>query len=505
MAKVLFIENNLRSEKLGIMYISAVLKKANHETKLCRLEEDDLNEMIKTFSPEFIAFSLTTGSHKKIISLAKNIKENNNVKIIFGGPHATFFYNDLLESQADFIVVGQGEKAVLDIVEGNVVERVIKNNLVNLDTLPFPDRSLFYCFEEFRNNPMKNIITYRDCPYSCSYCYNHAWKEMFQKEKFFLQRRSVENVIEEIKEIKKEYFLEKVLFIDDNFLVNESWIENFCVKYKEEINLPFLCSLRANLVNENKLKMLKEAGLEMVNFALESADQEVQKDILNRGNITNKQVIDAISLLKKYNIKIRMQNMIGLPLKESFKDALNTLMFNKKYTVDDSWVSIFQPYPNTKLADYAIKNGFIKGKIEDCIADSFFNESFLDIDHPEETKRLQKWWYFIVKYDIDEKLINFLLKIEFNQEIGNEIQKLRYEFAKKDLYNIKTQEDEKTTYNEEIIKKLESYPNYKFWEQSIKEYKFCYGISEILVKLNLSEELIGELVDLISLNGIIKD
>ncbi len=360
MKRVLIVETDLRNEKLGTMYLSAALKEKGHETLLCWYEKEDMDTLIKSFSPDFAAFSLVTGAHGRSLEIARKIRNDYHIPTIAGGPHATFFSKEIPEDAIDYVVIGQGEKAIVDIVEGRVRDRFSCYKFSDLDKLPFPDRSLFYRYEKFRGNPMKNVITMRDCPNSCSYCYNHSWKKMFTGQKHLMQRRCVDSVIEEIKEIRGKYILEKVLFIDDNFLINDKWVAEFSRKYKKEIGLPFLCSFRVNLLNEEKLKMIRDAGLFMVNFALESADPSVQNGILQRGNIKTEHIIKAIELFGKYDIKCRMQNMIGLPLAESLKDALGTLEFNKKYKVNDSWVSIFQPYPNTRLAEYCMENGFLE-------------------------------------------------------------------------------------------------------------------------------------------------
>lgn len=497
MKRVMFVETDLRNEKLGIMYLSAALKKNGHETILCQYEKESMAALIKAFSPDFIAFSLVTGAHRRSLEIAREIKKNFNLTTIVGGPHATFFANELPEDTVDFVVVGQGEKAIVDIVEGRAHGRVIRTDFSNLDEIAFPDRALFYSHKEFRDNPMKNIITTRDCPYSCSYCYNHSWKEMFRGQKYFMQRRSVANVIAEIKELRKHYILEKVLFIDDNFLINDSWVEEFSDKYAREIGLPFLCSFRVNLLDEDKLKRLRDAGLFMVNFALESADPFVQTEILHRGNIKNEDVIRAIELFRKYGIKCRMQNMIGLPVRESLKEALATLEFNKRHRVDDSWVSIFQPYPNTRLADYCLKHGFLEGSEKDSVAESFFDESLLKIDNKEKIKRLQKWWFFMVKYNLSDKLIDVILKIEINDVLSRSLQDLRYKLSRKYLYEIDKEDNGLFRYeHEEILKRFGSDSNFNIWKHIIEKYNTCEELSKILLKLDISQEIAGELYNM---------
>ncbi|MDD2733774.1 MAG: radical SAM protein [Desulfuromonadaceae bacterium] len=484
MAKILFIESDLRNEKLGIMYLSAALKKAGHDTQMCWVEREDIHDLMPSYAPDFIAFSLTTGAHKSLLALAAELKQKYPVKVVVGGPHATFFAEEIPEEAADYVVIGQGEKALVDIVGQSVQQRVISYDLNDLNEMAFPDRELFYRFTEFRDNPMKNVITCRDCPYSCSYCYNHTWKEKFRGQPHFLQRRCVDNVLAELSEIKKRYLVEQFLFIDDNFLFNRDWVKEFCLRYPVEIGLPFLCSFSLNLFDEEVLTDLKNAGLFMVNFALESADPVVQREILNRGHVKNEHIEKGIKLLQSYGIKTRMQNMIGLPVRNSLEDALNTLAFNQKNKVDDSWASIFQPYPNTKLAAYCAEKGFSDPGNTTC-ADSFFDKSCLDIDHPDEIKRLQKWWYFIIKNDIPEAVVKNILLLDFDEQVGNELQNLRYSFSRNYLYGLNDLNQQLEHNWERIRTDFSRHKNFNVFKKLIRQYALCYGLVEIFMKIKI--------------------
>ncbi len=482
MARILFIESELRNEKLGIMYLSAALRQGGHETLLCWIEREDVHELIAGFRPDFLAFSLVTGSHEAMLTLAAELRTRYGLKVIVGGPHATFFHAEIPERSADAVVIGQGERAMLDIVEGRALGRVVQYDLANLDTLPFPDRELFYRYPEFRDNPMKNVISCRDCPYSCTYCYNHAWKEKFKTQANFLQKRSVGNVIAEIRDIKARYPLEQVIFIDDNFLLKRAWIEDFCRRYPQEIGLPFLCCFSLNLLDEDLLLQLKKAGLVMVNFALESADPVVQKDILNRGHIKNEQIVHAIRLLRKHKIKTRMQNMIGMPVAAPLQDALNTLDFNRRNRVDDSWVSILQPYPNTRMAEYCVRHGFITGE-EVSYAPSFFDRSCLKINDADRINRLQKWWYFAIKYKLPDQILRQLLDLELSEGAANALLLLRFEFSKKYLYAILAAPSLLRHNSRQIIQQHGLKASFAHFWPIIERYRLCNGLADILMTL----------------------
>ncbi len=441
MSKVLFLEKKLRNEKLGLMYLSSALKNAGHDTKLTQTDVEDIYDTVKEYKPDFIAFSISTGEQDYALKTSRNIKNSySNVKSIFGGPHPTFFPEIAHESGVDYVVCGPGEKTIVDIVEGKTSEIVTKSPLIkDINKLSHPDRDIIYRFDDFRNNPMKNVITQRDCPYSCAYCYNHGWRELFASEKSkMFQRKSVSKTIDEIKQIKNNYPLEKILFIDDSFILkkNDEWVKEFCESYGREVDMPFLCSVRANFIDESTVEMMNDAGLEMVNFALETVDPEIRRTVLNRKNISNKDITNAIKLFKKYDIRCRMQNMIGLPIEDPLGEAINTLKFNLENMVTDSWASLFQPYPRTALAKYCLENGFIDDiSLENC-ANSFYDESRINIPDKDKLGRLQKWWYFIVDNSLPLELIDVILEIPLTEKNKEDLKNLRFEFNRKKLYGL---------------------------------------------------------------------
>lgn len=438
--RVLFIEQNLRNEKLGIMYLSASLKKHGHHAELVQIDKGDLDDKIQDYHPDFVAFSIATGEHIYALQIAQEVKKRYGIPNIFGGPHCTFFPEFIDEPDIDFLISGQGEQAIVDIVEGHVKPGFVKGSIANyLDDLSFPDRDIFYQYKEFRDNPMKNVITSRACPYRCSYCFNHSYLALTKidgETKKWFNRRSIENVVAEVNEIRDRYPMEQILFIDDSFIQGRSWLNAFLDGYTKQVQLPWMCSLRINCLDDQLAERLFDSGLVMVNYALESADPEIQQRLLNRGHISNSDVIRAISLFNRFGVRARMQNMIGLPLANPLEDALNTLQFNLNHRVTDSWCSIFQPYPRTALGQYCIDHGYISEDQLSSCADSFFDESRLNIPDKRELYALQKLWYFIVEGNIPLDLVQILIQGDFTPRIGAQLQELRFRCSRKKLYDI---------------------------------------------------------------------
>lgn len=493
--RILFVEHNLRNEKLGIMYLLAALKNRGHHADIVKIDEEDIHHKILDFRPDFVAFSVTTGEHITALKIAKEIKERYQIQNIFGGPHCTFFPEFCKTVDIDFMVAGQGERAIVDIVESRSKPGFVMGELApDITKLPFPDREIFYQYDEFCNNPMKNIITSRACPYKCSYCFNHSYLSLTkmedQSKKWFL-RRSVDDVISEINDIRNKYPLEKLLFIDDNFISDRNWVDEFVEKYTQHVNLPWMCSMRVNTLDEDLAERLKNSGLVMVNYALESADPEVQQKLLNRGNINNGDIIRAISMFNRYGVRARMQNMIGLPLLNPLEDALNTLQFNMNHRVTDFWCSIFQTYPRTALGKYCVDHDFITEEELGYSANSFFDESRLNINNKKEIYALQKLWYFVIKGKIPLDLVQILIRGDFTPSIGSELQELRFSCSRKELYGLKEAAPKKP--NNLICSRDITDQTISLIEESLKNLNLPDLFHEILAKVAFKP---AELIDL---------
>lgn len=438
MARVVFIEKRMHCEELGIMYLMAVLKKAGHEVRLVQAETEDADALVKSFGPDFVCYSICTGEHRYILELNKQLKARYSFQSVFGGPHPTFFPEIKDEPGVDIVVRGPGEMEIADIVEGKRGQGVWLASLPqDVDLIPFPDRDEIYRYPEFRDNPMKNVIIGRDCPYACAYCYNHSYRKLFceQKHKFGL-RRSVENVLEEIEEIRDKFPLDRVAFVDDHFIGDDEWLAQFIESYPKRIGLSFSISARVNGLKDRHLIELRNAGLETLSFALESASSAVRDHLLNKRGQTNERIREVAELCGKLGIRTRVYNMLGLPLEDPLGDALNTLKFNLELSITESWASIYQPYPRTRLAEYCLKNGFIQGDPMDSCSESFFDESRLKIPDRERINRLQKWWTFIVQYKLPMELVSILLDLPLTKQMSERLKELRFKQSRRLFFGL---------------------------------------------------------------------
>lgn len=449
--RFLFINKPFVIEPLGIMYVASVIKKAGHEAELV-LTSENLEEKVQKYQPNFVCYSIMTGDQDFYDSVNKKLKQKHKFFSIAGGPHPTFFPEMLASSSFDAICLGEGENALDEFLKNpssknipnfwfksseGIIKNPVQSLIEDLDEIPSPDREVVFKYKGIREGPIKHFIASRGCPYNCSYCFNEAYSELYGEKGKRVRFRSVDALIREIEDVISISPTKFIYFQDDIFILKRNWIEEFAEKYKQRISLPFHCHTRANLVTEEIAKTLEYAGCYSAHIAAESGNEKIRREILNR-NMSNEQIYNAVSLLKKYNIKIMLQNILGLPF-TSLKNDFETLELNIKCQPDYAWASIFQPYPRTELGDRCVREGVYTGDFFD-IDSNFFDKSILNIKNKNEIANLQKLFAITVKYPqlYYSGLLNKLIELPYRstKERFTELYKEFRKKADKILYGV---------------------------------------------------------------------
>lgn len=428
MARIAFVQN-VYMEYLGIMYLASLLKSKGNEVEVfIGRNIKHLAHEIRSFNPDIVGFSCTTGFHQIALEIARAIKSYTKAITVFGGSHPTFFPEIIKENAVDVVCMGEGEGALSDLADAVNLKieireifncwikqgkQIIKNDvrplIEDLDSLPFPDRSIYYHKYPFMNHSQKVFIAGRGCPYKCTYCFNESMQRLYEGKGKYVRLRSVENVISEIDQTHKRYGIKTVYMIDDTFIINKSWLFKFLERYQQKIGLPFICLIRADLITEEVVRRLKLANCYSVFFGIESGDENFRNLILGK-KITDRQIKETALLLKKYKIKFRTYNMLGIP-GESIEEAFKTVNLNIEIKTDYPWCSILQPYPKTSIREYAIKNGMLK---DETISKYFFKSSILNSPHIKQLSNLQKLFYWLVKFPFLKPLVKNLIKLPSN-------------------------------------------------------------------------------------------
>jgi len=384
----------------GIGFLAATLKKAGHSVNLLHLtqpvQKEEYQEKILSFGiPGVIGFSVTSNMWpyaKEWIDWTR--RKFTNAIIICGGIHPTLNPTEVIGTNGiDAICLGEGEEALTELCgkleAGRDITKIhniwIKNNgkihknpvrplLKALDNLPFPDREIFDYLKLYHERINEaSVMASRGCPYRCSYCCNEALWKVYDKTPHYVRFRSVQNIIQELKQIISNYtFIKGFAFDDDILPLNIKWFKEFVDEYKKEIGFPFTCNIRPDLINENVVKLLEKVGCRRVHMGIESGNDKIRNEILNR-NITKGQIIKAFSLCEENGIRLYSYNMIGLP-EENMREILDTVKLNAKVHADEYQVSIFYPYKNTGLYDFCQTRGLISQKVvTDYFKDTILN------------------------------------------------------------------------------------------------------------------------------------
>ncbi len=448
--KFLLINKPFLLEPLGIMYIASAIKEENHEVDLITTSEN-LEKKFAEFKPDFVGYSIMTGDQNFYDNINKKLKEKFNFFSIAGGPHPTFFPEMLSNSSFDAICIGEAEEAIKQFLGSpnsksipnfwfKTDEGIIKNPVQplteDLDTLPFPDRELVFKYDHINEGPIKHFIASRGCPYNCSFCFNKSFSELYEGKGSRVRFRSVDNLLDEIEQVISSSPTKVVCFQDDTFILIPEWIKEFSIKYKERIGLPFYCHVRPNLIQGEIVDDLRNAGCYGANIGVESGNDNVKKDVLDR-MVSNEQIYDAITLLKKNGIKVMAHNILGLPF-TTLENDFETLELNIRCQPDYAWASIFQPYPKTKLGERCVEEGMYAGDFSDT--NTFFDTSPLNISNKNEIANLQKLFAIVVKYPelYSSGILQELIKLPY-EETKEGFTKLYKDFRKKadrELYGV---------------------------------------------------------------------
>lgn len=346
--------------------------------------KEDLLQIFKLYDPRLVAVTSFTTNFKVGISLLEEIKEYfKDVYTIYGGIHTTLFPDEVInEPSVDMICIGEGEELIAELC--NKLEsnsditsirnlwiksngKIIKNDLrplIALDNLPVLDLDGFDDYSFYRPLAGKlyrtaNVDISRGCPFQCSYCVNHTFQKLFEGLGKYHRVKSIQKAIENLIFVKEKYNIEMMRFWDEDFGVFKlDYLKEFAEEYRKKVNLPFLVYASVNSLNEEKVKVLKDMGCVTIGIGIESGNETIRRDILNR-RMSNERIVKVFNLVKAYDIRVSAYNMIGLPF-ETRKNIFETIKLNRRCKPATSSVVFLEPYPKTEIYSICVSNGFIE-------------------------------------------------------------------------------------------------------------------------------------------------
>jgi radical SAM superfamily enzyme YgiQ (UPF0313 family) len=396
----------------------------NHYTNAIKIptpkEEALFREKIVELQPQMVGFSIYSPYVPVAKRLTKIVKENSSAPVMWGGIHPTLSPQSCLE-QCDIVCIGEGEGALIDLVRslrdgkeyesinnlwvkqnGHVIQNPMRPLIQDLDSIPFPAyaRDSFYFIGSNKImredaaivDPILAVMPARGCPFTCSYCVNSLLRPLYQGLGAFNRRRSVANLIAEMKGILAIPGTQKKLveFHDENFGTDESWLDEFETLYPNEIGLPFKVQYNPKLIKAESVRRLKKCGLHRIKFGIEAGTDRIRNQVFKRPG-KNRELLKLAHEIAKFGIKIRYDLIIDNPYdtEETLKETIDLLLKLPKPLRFNLYSLQF--FPNYPLTQKAIEDGHITRQ-----------EASLDHLH----KKIARNWAFVPRlFPLNKKQI----------------------------------------------------------------------------------------------------
>ncbi len=418
-----------------------VLQASLEELELCV-------EAILDLNPDAVGFNVTSMGYQECRSILHLLRQRlgRDVPVVWGGTHCTLRWKEVLDNNkaVDYVCRGEGDDAFIELLDGlrkgedvtaipniyvNQPDGFISNPTrpleQNLDALPKADYSdskkhfiiQRRLYHEANPIPLQEhtyyINTARGCPFRCTFCGNSALANKDNGTGRYLRRRSVESVIAELKEAQARFpKLDFIYFWDDVFTAYPKWVLDFCEVYKKEIGLPFFCYTHPEMITEQLMAAMVDAGLSRVTMGIESGSYRVRSKIMNRHE-TDESIIDSSMIQADRGVEIHYDFILSafeteedkmkgldlcLALEKPFKAQMHTMTY----------------YPGYPITVRALKDGLIQpGDVVGAKGNQRRTQSM----YAEDLKRNAyiNYYFFTGKKWIPHSFVRFMM----NQDVHN--------------------------------------------------------------------------------------
>ncbi|MCL4383955.1 cobalamin-dependent protein [Patescibacteria group bacterium] len=410
--KITFV--GIAVESLAIEFLSSYLKSKGHEVDLVfdpatfhtevigseklSAKFDIRPQLVRQIieqKPDLIGFSVFTINYQRSLELAKLIKKYlPNTPIIFGGIHPTSVPELVIkEKSVDMVCVGEGEQALDELLASfkngesrtdikNIWfkqgKKVIKNPsrplIEDLDSLPFPDKDLYYrLFPGFFDDYY--TISSRGCPFACTYCANNVIRQVYKGLGKPIRRRSPQNIVNELSWAKKRYHLKQLTFVDDVFVQDIHWLKEFSRLYRRHVGLPYAMLTHPSFLNEQIAQELVKSGCYFLLFGIQSASENTRHKILNRHE-SNDDIRRAAKSCHDAGLKFSIDHIFNIPTEgiKEYEEALHFYNELRPTVINAYWLQYF---PKAEIIQHALKAKMLKPGDVDHINRGLTNTSLV--------------------------------------------------------------------------------------------------------------------------------
>lgn len=420
---------------LGLGYLAAMLKKNNIPYRIIdaaasKISQDTLVQMIEEINPEFVGLSMNvTTSYSGILSAIKIKRRFPDIKILMGGPWAHANFENILHKKiADIVFFGEGEYSIVKLMEagkdqekynqirgmaylkdGKIVKTEPNSPIENLDEIPHPTWEQFpikHYDAIHRAKPFFPIMTIRGCPYDCINCTKiiHGYKPRF---------RSIENIIEELDYLKKEFNAKEIIIEDDIFNIDLARAKRLLleiIKRNYSFKIQMANGIRADKIDKEFAHLLKRAGCYKVAIGIESGSPSVIRFLQKKLDLNV--VKNAVRILRSEKIVVYGYFILGLPI-ETINSMIYSIDFADKIDLDVANFFKIIVFPGTKMYDYIINHN---GKqMEDLTLKSVnYHTMELSFTPANFTQRDfdKAYLYYLIRFFLNpRRMVRFILTL----------------------------------------------------------------------------------------------
>ncbi|MBN2367492.1 B12-binding domain-containing radical SAM protein [Candidatus Woesearchaeota archaeon] len=398
---ILLISMQMHTDAVGLKYLHSFLLKNKIRSSLLFTPEigkshhNAILGFLKKTNPGIVGLTVMAHEFENAKNLTRAIKKGiPDIAVVWGGIYPSSKPEECLD-YADYVFVGEAEIFLVEFImalknnkpvsgirnlaytESGRLHINEKTATKNLDLLPYPehypkksfilhngkirrlDKRLFRRYARF-SGKLLSVTAQRGCVFKCSFCCNSFLAGTGNSR---VRTRSPEDVVEEIKCFADEFpDLIYLLFHDECFFTHTTdWLERFSELYKKKINKRFTVQAIPNMINEKKIRLLKDAGLSWILMGIQSGSERINFEVYDRP-VTNHQMLKASRLINRHNIAALYDVILDNPY-ETEEDIICTIALltklPKPYVLHIFSLTLF---PGTKLYEKAVKD---KIKFED--------------------------------------------------------------------------------------------------------------------------------------------
>jgi radical SAM superfamily enzyme YgiQ (UPF0313 family) len=350
-----------------LMYLASVAEKVGLEAKICDYSQGgNFIEDLKEFQPDYLVINVATPTLEHDLDALKQAKAIfPNIITIAKGAIFLTLAKDIMQNhdELDIVIQGEAEETLKEILEGKekplgifyrdgeIKFSGVRPFIENLDEIPFPARHLVdnTIYRRPDNNKVQAIIKVsRGCPFHCFFCL--ATPVSGAK----VRRRSVENIIAEIRECVEKYNITNFVFWSDIFNIDRNWTISLCNAIKESgLKITWSANTRADTADFEMAQIMYKSGCRLVSIGVESGSQYMLEKMGKK--ITLDDVRRTVKTFKKAKIRIYNYFVIGLPW-ETEETVEDTIKF--AIELDSDFISFYTatPLPGSKFYEYAKEN-----------------------------------------------------------------------------------------------------------------------------------------------------